>query len=275
MSIEFTGPEGFRYKITTQGMYSDGVPFVKGDVNLIAENADSLTVKADSLLEFMTAMFVVDAVNMKRHWAGKADITRIVLPYLPGARQDRINDDGDILFTSLSIADTLLAHGFDEVVALDIHSAQSAGFVKGLRHYPIEKVAERMWHGYSGIIAPDHGAKNRAERVAQVMGLPVYYGEKKRDVSNGRLSGFAIDVPAGGHYLVVDDICDGGGTFVGLGEKIKECGAYADLFVSHGIFAKGTTALKKYYKNIYTTDSRDHAAPGVYTIRVVEDMENY
>ena len=63
---------------------------------------------------------------------------------------------------------------------------------------------------------------------------------------------------------------------MGLGEKIREQGAFADLFVTHGIFSKGTDELKKIYKNIYTTDSRYiDERNDVYFINVVEDMENY
>jgi ribose-phosphate pyrophosphokinase len=130
--------------------------------------------------------------------------------------------------------------------------------------------------GYGGVIAPDKGAHDRAEQMADALGLDVTYGSKVRDVATGRLSDFEITVEPGKHYLVVDDICDGGGTFIGLGEKIREQGAFADLYVTHGIFSKGTTELKKIYKNIYTTDSRIRCERNdVYNIRILKDMENY
>ena len=56
--------------------------------------------------------------------------------------------------------------------------------------------------------------------------------------------------------MIVDDICDGGGTFVGLGQALKKRGA-GDLclFVTHGIFSKGFHDLMKYFKHIYFTNS--------------------
>jgi len=56
--------------------------------------------------------------------------------------------------------------------------------------------------------------------------------------------------------LIVDDICDGGGTFLGLGEELKKKNA-GPLFlaISHGIFSKGFDELVKVYEQIFTTDS--------------------
>lgn len=266
--IEFTGPNGFRHIVQNQGMYSDGTPMVKMDIELVAKNADSVTVQAHDLLEFVTAMFLVDSVD------SLGQINNLVLPYLPGARQDRINPTGDVLFTARSVAEMINVRAFNQVVYIDPHSFVMPSHLRDGVEYPLEMVAQRVWGGYTGVIAPDKGAEDRAKRFSDTMGLPLYYGEKVRDVSTGRLSGFEIDVPAGGHYLVVDDICDGGGTFVGLGEKIAECGAYADLYVTHGIFSKGLTGLKKFYKNIYTTDTLPQTI-GTYRIPVVEDMEKY
>jgi len=59
------------------------------------------------------------------------------------------------------------------------------------------------------------------------------------------------------NFLIVDDICDGGGTFIGLGEAIKKINPSAklELFVTHGFFTKGLDKLLKLYDTIYTTDS--------------------
>jgi ribose-phosphate pyrophosphokinase len=54
----------------------------------------------------------------------------------------------------------------------------------------------------------------------------------------------------------VDDICDGGGTFIGLVDALKKKNA-GDLYlaVSHGIFSKGFDELTGSFKTIFTTDS--------------------
>lgn len=270
--IIFKGPDDYVSDPISIGMYSDGTPLVKTeDFENIVEHADTMILRPSNLNEFVVAMFLIDAINM-----ADGDISILVLPYVPGARQDRSNPTGDVLFAAWSVAEMINQRSFSRVVILDPHSEVTPTFINNVVIYPLEEVATKLWHGYSGVIAPDKGAHNRAKEVADALGLDVTYGSKVRDVSTGRLSGFDVTVEAGKHYLVADDICDGGGTFVGLGEKIKEQGATADLYVTHGIFSKGTDELKRIYDNIYTTDSRDfHERNDVNVIRVVEDMENY
>jgi len=89
--------------------------------------------------------------------------------------------------------------------------------------------------------------------------VPLYHGWKKRDVSTGKISGFGCEpLPKGiGRVLVVDDICDGGGTFLGLFDAMNfgTGQVAADLYVTHGIFSQGTAALLSRYGTVYTTDS--------------------
>lgn len=273
-AIEFTGVPSFRTSINFVGMYSDGVPMVKTDqFKEIVEKADTLVLRAESLSQFVVAMFLVDSIHVM---GGR--IEKLILPYLPGARQDRVNVEGDVLFTSYSVAEMINSRGFSRVLVLDPHSPMMPSLIRNVEEYPLERVAScynpKNW---DAIIAPDKGAKDRAEQFAKALGLPVVYASKVRDVSTGRLSGFSVEVESGKKYLVVDDICDGGGTFVGLGEKIVEQGASADLYVTHGIFSKGTKELNKLYGIIYTTNSRDiHGnADKICGINIVRDMENY
>jgi ribose-phosphate pyrophosphokinase len=260
-------------------MYSDNTPMVKTeDWSTIVEHADTVVLRADSLHEFMVGMFLVDVLNEApgRYFKGGLNL---VLPYLPGARQDRSNPTGDVLFSARSIAREINLRRFSKVVSVDPHSPVMPRYIQNFREYPLERVAEKFWKGYTGVIAPDKGAKDRASRVANAMGLPVYFGGKTRDVSTGALTGFEVEeLPKGGHFLVADDICDGGGTFIGLGEKIREQGCYADLFVTHGIFSKGTRGMKEIFKNIYTTDTRQintDRRTQVMKFNIVDDMVNY
>ena len=271
MSISFVNGDKEIF-VDSIKMYSDGTPMVKHERwDEIVASGTMVTVVSD-LQEFIVAMAMATSV---RSAGGR--ISTLILPYLPGARQDRINPTGDILFTSRFVADLINAQGFDKVVSVDPHSPTMPSMIENFVEYPLENVAMDLWPGYTGIIAPDEGARGRAHRVSLIMGKPVYYGSKVRDVSNGRLTGFDVEpLPKGGHFLVVDDICDGGGTFVGLGEKIREQGAYADLFVTHGIFSKGLDDLAKYYKTIYTTDSRRFDGHnGLLCIEVLNNMKRY
>lgn len=253
------------------GLYSDNTPMVKFAEGVDPTDFDTMVLRHETTTEFVAAMFLCDSIYER---GGK--VKNLILPYIPGARQDRVNPTGDTLFAAKSFVDMINWQVFEKVVVIDPHSPVSLNSIEDAVEYPLSEVASRMWKGYTGIIAPDKGAKSRAEIFAEALDIPIYYASKTRDVSTGRLSGFSVDIPEGGHYLVADDICDGGGTFVGLGEKIKEAGSFADLYVTHGIFAKGTRELKNYYKNIYTTDSlpkRENA--DVLVVPVVERMKNY
>src|SRR6266436_4439963 len=81
---------------------------------------------------------------------------------------------------------------------------------------------------------------------------------KLRDARTGELSGFGInnDIEEYEKALIVDDICDGGGTFIGLAELIHGInpGMELSLYVSHGIFSKGFVELDKQFVNIFTSD---------------------
>ena len=91
------------------------------------------------------------------------------------------------------------------------------------------------------------------------MGVPVYTAGKTRDFESGKLTGFHMedDLPTTGRFLIVDDICDGGGTFVGLAAAIREKTPHVglDLWVTHGIFSQGFDALEDAFEVIHTTNS--------------------
>ena len=270
--ITFSGPNGQHIGVTNLGMYSDNTPIVKHGQWADIIECDTVTVTGASLHTLTTALFMVDAVNWSGGW-----VKNLILPYLPGARQDRVNPTGDVLFTSASVAKMINDRHFGSVVYVDPHSHVMPSFLGAKREYPLTRIYKRLPTTYAGIISPDKGALARAGYAAEVMRLPIISGGKTRDVATGQLTGFHVDsLEAGGHYLVVDDICDGGGTFIGLAEKIAEQGATADLYVTHGIFSKGLDGLLNHFGTIFTTDSfYDETHRRVETINIVKEMENY
>ena len=262
-------------KVTLQSAnidrYPDGIPYVKG----IDGSFMAVVVRPKSLESFTTAMYLVDALRERGHL-----VSRLILPSIPGARQDRLNPSGDVLFTAKSIAADINRRDFDVVVTLDPHSNVSAGLIDRCKVFPLGNLFNRdEWNFYDGIIAPDAGAGHRAQEVANALGasygegIEVVQASKNRDVETGKLSGFSVNVESGKHYLVVDDICDGGGTFVGLGQEIKKQGATASLFVSHGIFSKGADKLLSLYTTITTTDSTLYLDPKTTDVRILPITE--
>jgi len=92
----------------------------------------------------------------------------------------------------------------------------------------------------------------------------VFKAEKKRDFETGQLTGFTCEELLEGRYLVVDDICDGGGTFRGLAAATGLPKENLDLWVSHGVFSGAAGELNNHYGNIFCTDSHPgHTNPEV------------
>jgi len=256
------------------GSYPDGMPFIKQDAVRDLHKADlTVVIRQKSLESFVTGLFMVDALRERGNF-----VRKLVLPFIPAARQDRINPEGDYLFTLKSVAKMINDRNFDEVVVLDPHSTVATALIDRVRVFPIADMLHKFWVGYDAVIAPDKGAVGRAQEAADALNIingtnmPVIHADKTRDVATGKLTGFDVSVEAGKHYLVFDDICDGGGTFIGLGDKIVQQGASAGLFVTHGVFSKGTGVLSNIYGAITTTDSTLFDKHDVRVIPVVERM---
>lgn len=198
----------------------------------------------------------------------RGDATVLLLPYLPGARADRGEPSGASVYAAF-INDMVI----DQVITLDPHSPYMPSKLDGLTVYPFERIikrelGDRGYNPYVGVIAPDKGAIDRAQRAADVLGVPLFKAEKTRDFETGKLTGFTCEsLPAGGRLLIVDDICDGGGTFIGLADQIYKTQPHVgeiDLWVTHGVFSKGFAELDAYIGNIYTTDSFPFELPPIW-----------
>jgi ribose-phosphate pyrophosphokinase len=188
----------------------------------------------------------------------------LVLPYLPSARGDK-----DVPCPARVNAKIVAGSGITDIITLDPHShvwldAMQEANPNIRRHelnLPNIVSDEVSPHTYRGVIGPDAGSTERASAVAQRLGLPVHICSKKRDPATGRLSGYVapqevIDNP--GEYLVVDDICDGGGTFLLLTDAVSD-EHILDLWVSHGGFTKRLYALMTRYRRVITTNSLESA----------------
>ena len=95
---------------------------------------------------------------------------------------------------------------------------------------------------------------------------------KSRDVATGQLTRFQVfaDDLKGQDCLIVDDICDGGSTFIGLAEALRGHNAgRLFLAVSHGIFSRGIAPLRSHFDTIFCTNAfSDISAEGVVQIPI-------
>ena len=186
---------------------------------------------------------------------------RLTLKYVPYARQDRPCGEREALSIKV-FADLLNNLHFDTVVIYDPHSDVTPALINHCVVYDQWQIvtSSLFWRaireGKLLVVAPDVGASKKVDQL----GVPFIQGFKHRDTETGKLSGFSYpgDVE-GKDLIIIDDICDGGGTFLGLADKLLKGGAEnIDLYVTHGIFSAGLTALTAVFRNIWTTDSYNH-----------------
>jgi len=74
-----------------------------------------------------------------------------------------------------------------------------------------------------------------------------------------------LDQHADIKYVIVDDICDGGRTFIELAKAIKEGRPTAEVYlvVTHGIFSGGFYDLNEVLDGIYCTNSYEDVQSSV------------
>lgn len=248
------------------GSYPDTVPMVK---EMGGPAVKSVLLRPSSFSSFVAAMFWLDALA-ERHGCRPS----LVLPFVPGARQDRLNPTGDALFTAKSVAQMINARNLPSVTVIDPHSEVTPALIDRCRVVHAADCINPPAGKYAAVIAPDAGAEKRALGVAKKLGVPLIHAWKRRELSTGAISGFGhepIAIPGRSRLLVVDDICDGGRTFIGLADVIG-FGFDLHLYVTHGLFTQGTAELSSRYSHIYCTDSVAVEREGVIQINVCEKL---
>lgn len=177
------------------------------------------------------------------------------IPYLPFNRQDKVFNDGEP--RSLEIVakylKNLVSDGFVHDLRLyDLHNENEFkklfpltpdNELKRMRTFYQELLDESVkifkqyqllpldtWESIQNnekiVVFPDKGA---CEKIGQYGGDIKYIRcEKERDPETGHLSNFSIsgtyfdETKENPYFIIVDDICEGGGTFLGLHDVIKE-----------------------------------------------------
>lgn len=241
--------------------------FPAGEANIKKTDLRDLEETEIAILQFTPESMAQDLMHLAM-WDssvtlhGKGEIKKIVvMPYVPGARDDRGIPFGANVYASII---TKFAHAHQFII-FDPHSDVIVERFRA-HTYPEPEITVLHPHDllnkaalgeYDGVIAPDKGAVGRSGAVAQALGLPLYTVDKVRDFDTGKLLSFdTSNIPKEGKFLIVDDICDGGGTFLGIAEATGLPPEQLDLYVSHGVFSgKALTTLPAKFGKIITTNS--------------------
>lgn len=219
--------------------------------------------------DVMTILMANDA--LKRDGIVNIDL---FMPYVPYGRQDRVMNKGESLSIKI-FTDLINSCEFNSVQIVDPHSSVTPALLNNCQletdslNYFYRRTFQTFLHTNESytVIAPDAGAEKRCFSVinslfySSISTLPISYspknlaiGIKHRDPTTGdvsvSLAGQVIEKTA----VIIDDICDGGRTFIELATKLRELHHVERiiLVVTHGIFSKGMGVLSSKIDEVYS-----------------------
>lgn len=202
----------------------------------------------------------------------------IDIVYLLGGRSDRSFGEGQPNYLRDILAPIINSLNPTQVTILDPHSYSSETAIKKSKPYTVLPILlERymsdscMMATYDGtiqIVIPDSGAEKRVlDTIKQFRQYTKYGANAKFNIiqclktrnSSGVIDGIRLlsSVDPDIRTVIIDDLCDGGKTFLEIANKlsVKDC----SLIVTHSIFSKGIEPLTQEFERVYTTNSfKDH-----------------
>jgi ribose-phosphate pyrophosphokinase len=186
------------------------------------------------------------------------------IPYFPYARQDRV--------CAVSQAFSL------EVIAKLINDLTPTSLTVWDAHSPItQALTQAMYIPQHDIImqslpllayiqqqnavlvCPDKGARDKCLEVKNKFSIKhMIEAKKTRDANTGMITDTQLvcDDLSGKTAIIIDDICDGGRTFIEIAKRLKQKRVErVILYVTHGIFSKGLDVFNGLIDEIFTTNS--------------------
>ena len=206
---------------------------------------------------------------------------RLYIPYCLGGRSDRKFMKGSINYIKDVIAPIINLQGYEEVEVMDPHSDVIEACINNFRKIGTRELLNFVFKDYflsKGyktweqenvdnilLVSPDAGALKKIYEVAQHIGYKsdVIVSTKYRNPITGQIERTNVPLNITDDYLdkdifIIDDICDGGRTFIEIAKAIKSDKKFIGkiyLVVTHGIFSQGFEGLAEYVSGIYTTNS--------------------
>jgi ribose-phosphate pyrophosphokinase len=191
---------------------------IRGDYVFLVQ---STFAPMDNLMELL---LMIDA-------AKRASAYKIiaVIPYYGFARQDR-KDKPRVAIGSKLVATLLEAAGANRVITMDLHAPQiqaffdipvdhldsSAIFIPYIEQLKLENLT---------FAAPDVGSTNRVREIASYFNAEMVICDKHRKRANEIASMVVIGEVKGRDIVLIDDICDTGGTLAKASGLLMDKGA--------------------------------------------------
>jgi len=217
-----------------------------------------IVAKIKTSSDLMKLLLITDALRRMNK-----KIDSLYLTYIPYARQDRVCNEGESLSVKV-FADIINSQNYKEVVVFDPHSDVSTALLNNVKILKQCDIAKNIFNGtisqkFDYIISPDAGSMKKCSELGKLVYRDVIVAEKVRDIKTGKILKTVVNTEknlTGTSVIIVDDICDGGMTFIELAKVLKEKGvSFIGLYVTHGIFSKGFEVFGGLIDHIYTTNT--------------------
>jgi len=187
----------------------------------------------------MELLVMLDTFNR-----ASAERVTAVIPYFGYARSDK-KDRPRVPIAAKLVANLITTAGAERVLTIDLHAAQIQGFfdipVDHLYSAPVvvnyfqENPLENLI-----VVAPDTGGAERARAYAKRLGAGLALCDKRRERANvAEVMNIVGDVKDK-NCLIIDDMCDTGGTICKVAEALHNEGA-SSVFAAftHAVLSGG------------------------------------
>lgn len=189
-------------------------------------------------------------------------ISNLRINYLLGARCDRRFSKAEALDLEI-VCDFINNLNFEKIEVLKPHSSFSLELLNNSKEVDITRqlidncLLENSLTGVC-FVSPDKGASQWIHKFDL---KPLIQCEKVRE--NGSITVKLPPITPGdswlnySNFVIIDDLCDGGGTFTAIAKEIKLTSPLANVYlvVTHAILSKGFQPFEGLIKHIYCTDS--------------------
>jgi ribose-phosphate pyrophosphokinase len=219
--------------------FADQEIFVRIDENVRGEDVFVIQSTShpanDNLMQLLIMMDALKRASARRITA--------VIPYFGYARQDR-KTDGRTPISAKLVANLISTAGADRVLTVDLHAGQIQGFfdipTDNLFGSPvmIDDIKERYGKDKIIVVSPDVGGVVRARSLAKRLDADLAIVDKRRpEAGKSEVMNIIGDVN-GKRCIMLDDMCDSGGTLANAAAALKEAGAKSvSAYVSHGVLS--------------------------------------
>lgn len=250
--------------------FPDGQQQVFVDPSFYSEDIKGVVIK--SRLNNFSDLELIICAKKSLQCQGILGNVHLYVPYFLGSRSDRCFILGENNYLRDVICPIINSLNFDSVTVVDPHSDVLEACLNNFMKKDNEQVVRHALFNFKLppnsdkyiLISPDAGANKKIYKLAEQIG---YKGDiitcsKSRDVE-GKLSKTIVplklaDCYKDKDYIIIDDICDGGRTFINIANELQSLiGKKSKLYliVTHGVFSKGFAELSKYFDGIYCTNS--------------------